>query len=285
MIEEVQQVHSRLLKCGLVIEDARAYWGRIRDLAQQGDSAPIGAPTATIASTSAPPPSGAPERISPSVAFESYWFGSKSLARVEVLLQNFRHRFEAFPPSLEVLGSWPQMSPDTRKLVCHWHLQLSDPLYRRFTGGYLVDRRDGGRAGVHKELVVRWLADEVPAAWTHRTRIEMAGKLLSAAYAAGLVGSNRDPRPLALPRVEDVALEYGLHLLRGVRIEGNLLANPYLASVGLDASTLDERLSRLPSLRFSRQAGLVDFGWRFPDLGAWAAASLPYTQATIGATP
>jgi hypothetical protein len=49
-----------------------------------------------------------------------------------------RARFDAFPNALHVLQRWPHMSPDTRRVVCHWHLQLSDPLYRDFTGTFLV---------------------------------------------------------------------------------------------------------------------------------------------------
>ena len=35
-----------------------------------------------------------------------------------------------------------------------------------------------------------------------------------------------------------------------------------------------DRLRRLPGLAFRRQGDLTDFGWRYPDLRAWADASL-----------
>ena len=102
------------------------------------------------------------------------------------------------------------------------------------------------------------------------TRIQFASKLLSAAFSAGLVGSNRDPRPLPLPRVGDDALSYLLYLLRETRFEGTLLDNPYLRSIGLDGPVLEDRLHGLPSLRFARQGDLVEVGWRHPDLIGWA---------------
>lgn len=74
-------------------------------------------------------------------AFSAYWFGARSQPRVELLLANMRVRFEAYPEALAVLRSWPDMDPDTRALVCHWHLQLADPLYRAFTGELLPERR------------------------------------------------------------------------------------------------------------------------------------------------
>lgn len=241
--QETLQVHTRLLKCALEVEEARAWWQR---------SQPGQPPTAHQ-------------------AFEEYWFGAKSLARVEVLITNLRARFDAFPAGLRTLHAWRQMDPVTRVLICHWHLQLSDPLYRAFTGDYLVARREGPRAEVTRDLVVAWVGQQGPGRWTMATRIQFASKLLSAAFSAGLVGSNRDPRPLLSPRVPDPALEYLLHLLRDIRFDGTLLDNPYLRSVGLFGGVLEDRLRALPSLHFQRQGDLVDMGWRHPGLDEWAA--------------
>jgi hypothetical protein len=87
-------------------------------------------------------------------------------------------------------------------LVCHWHLQLSDPLYRDFTGAFLVAAsRPAAAAGDAATCVVTWVGEQGPGRWTMSTRIQFASKLLSAAYSAGLVASNRDPRPLVFPLV------------------------------------------------------------------------------------
>lgn len=244
--QEVTQVHTRLLKCALEVEDSRSYWTHT-------DGA---------------------HPVTARQAFDEYWFGARSLAWIEILLTNMRARFDAFPPALQVLHRWTQMAPDTRSLICHWHLQLADPLYRHFTGDYLVNRRAGTRTEVTRDLVVAWVGEQGPGRWTMATRIQFASKLLSAAYAAGLVATNRDPRPLALPRVPNEALEYAMYLLREVQFEGTLLDNPYLASVGLDGPFLEERLRTLPGIAFSRQATLVDMGWKYADLHAWSAATL-----------
>jgi hypothetical protein len=240
---EQTRVHTRLLKCTLETEDARAYW-RHRD-------------------PDAPP-------VDPRQVFDGFWFGARSLARVELLLTNFRARFDAYPAALRVLHAWQGMDPDTRRLICHWHLQLSDPLYRSFTGDALVARRLDQRPEISRAVVITWVSDQGPGRWTMSTRIQFASKLLSSALSAGLVGTNRDPRPLLWPRVDDDALTYILYLLRDVDFAGTLLQNPYLASVGLEGDTLASRLRALPALAFRRQADLVDFGWRFPDLPAWA---------------
>jgi hypothetical protein len=240
---EVTVAHTRLMKCALEVEDARAYWRHAADA----------------------------ER-SPQRAFEEYWFGAKSRARINVLFANFRARFDAYPEALAVLGQWTLMDPGTRQQIAHWHLQLSDPLYRQFTGDFLVDRRYRNRGDVSRDMVVDWVSDHGSQRWTMSSRIQIASKLLSAAYAAGLVDTNRDPRPLVTPRVRDEALAYLMYLLRDVVFEGTLLDNPYVASVGLDGGVLRDRLAALPGLRVRRQGDLLDFVWEYPSLAAWGDA-------------
>jgi hypothetical protein len=244
--QEVTHVHTRLSRCALEVNDSRAFWAHADETTS----------------------------VNPQRAFDEYWFGARSLARVEVLLANMRARFSAFPSALAVLHDWREMSPETRRAICHWHLQLSDPLYRRFTGTYLAKRRSGPRPEVTRDLVIVWAGQEGPGHWTMTMRIQFASKLLSAAYSAALVSSNRDPRPVVAPRVPDEALEYLMYLLRETEFTGTLLSNPYTGSVGLAGISLEERLRGLPGLAFRRQGDLIDFGWRYPDLRAWADANL-----------
>ncbi len=255
---EAVEVHTRILKCTLEVENSREYWARVA----RGEN-----PTAAR-------------------AFEHCWFGDRSFERVAEILTHLRARYDPYPEALQVLASWKNMGPDTRRLVCHWHLQLSDPLYRAFTGSYLAERRDGGRASVTRDLATAWVEAQQPGRWSLTTRIQFASKLLSAAAAAGLVGGKRDPRPLQYPRVDDAALEYVVYLLRSVSHAGTLLANPYLASVGLEGGDLEDRLRRLEGLRFSRQGDLIDVGWRHPSLADWATDSLHTAEiGSPGALP
>ncbi len=238
------------MKCALEIEDARAFWAH-------------------------PPADTAGAALTPRAAFDAYLFGARSLPRIEVLLANMRARFSSFPSALHALHAWPHMEPDTRRVICHWHLQLADPLYRGFTGTWLVSRRGRLRREVTRELVIAWVTEHGAAHWTLASRVQFASKLLSAAYSAGLVSSNRDPRPLSLPRVPDLALAYFLYVLRETEFTGTLLDNPYFRSVGLEGGVLEDRLRALPSaLDFRRHGDLIDFGWRHADLTAWAAATL-----------
>jgi hypothetical protein len=183
---EATTIHTRLLKCTLEVDASRAYWAN----ALRG-----GEPTARK-------------------AFEEYWFGAKSLGRVEVLISNLKARYGAYPHALRALAKWDEMDPDTRRLICHWHVQLSDPLYRAFTGSFLVSRHAAPLPTVTHDLTVAWVKEQDSGRWNMSTRIQFASKLLSSAFSAGLVCSIRDPRPLRFPKVSEAALTYLMYLLR-----------------------------------------------------------------------
>ena len=240
---EDDRLHTRVLKCTLETANSRIFW------AESASRQPMQA----------------------EVAFEAGWFGHRSLTRLRELLTNLRARYEAFPAALQVLHSWKGMGGDTQKLICHWHLQLSDSLYRQFSGAFLPDRLLQGQPTVSKQQVVTWLGDAGGGRWSGSTRLQLASKLLTTAHSAGLIQGKRDPRPIIFPLVPDDALTYLLHLLREVDFDGTVLANPYLRSVGLEGSLLNDRLKRLPDLSYGRQGDLVDMGWKHRDLSAWAA--------------
>lgn len=246
--KEETEVHTRILRLALGVEESRAYWENIDPTVPPG-----------------------PRAIQ---AFEQRWFGGKSLERVRTLLANFGARYDVFPEALGVLRRWNGMDPVTRQVICHWHMQLTDPIYRRFTGEFLVQRRTLPKPELDRALVVRWITASYPDRWASSTVIQFASKLLSAAFEAGLVTPNRDPRRPTLPKVSDRALEYILYLLRSVTFSGNILDNPYLLSVGLDRGFLGQRLSALTSIRHRRMVDLDDFGWSHPSLSTWAEATL-----------
>ncbi|MCB9489067.1 MAG: DUF1819 family protein [Deltaproteobacteria bacterium] len=241
---EETQVQSHLLRVGLASEDSRAYWAN--------------------ADPAADP---ARQRVT---AFENRWFGSKSMERVTLLLTRFAARYDAFPEAFEVMRNWQRMDPQTRDLICHWHLQLSDPLYREFSGAFLVLRHNGRHPAVDRHAVVRWIDEKTAGRWQAATRDRIASNMLSAALEVGLIQSRRDPRMLVYPKVTDLALGYLLYLLRGVRYKGSSIDNPYLASVGLSDDLLDQQVRAVPGVELLHMSGHVEFEWRYPNLLAWA---------------
>jgi Putative inner membrane protein (DUF1819) len=254
---EVDVIHSHLLRVTLEAEHARAYWARAAPELSLDDEA---------------------DR-----AFAQYWFGAKSMARVRNLLVAFRARFAVYPEALAALRAWSDIDRDSRNVVCHWHVQLTDPLYRRFTGEYLPERRHRGRGDVGRDVVLQWIAAvDREGRWSPATRIGFASKLMSVAHAAGLIEGIRDPRPITAPRVPARALAYLLYLLRSLDFAGSLDDNPYLRSVGLEGGVLEDRLRGVAGVDYRRVGDLVDFEWKYSGLpglmSGWASQTLEHVS-------
>lgn len=241
--EEVD-IHTRMLRIGLAAEDSRAYWE------QAGRELPPG------------------DRVR--VAFEERWFGSRSMARVKYLVTNFSYRYDAFPEALRLLHRWNPTDLRDRTLLCHWHVQLSDPLYREFTSAVFAQRRIHPEPSIDRTTVVRWVEQKLEGRWSRSTSQRMASGLLGCATEAGLCEGTKAARPLRFPRVSDQALGYLLYLLREVEFEGTLRDNPYMVSVGLDEGLWEQRVRRLPWVRYRRVADVHDLRWEFANLRAWA---------------
>ena len=242
-VRETTAVHTRLLRLALAVDESRTYW-------QFAD------------------PSRSPSREAHE-AFEQRWFGAISLARVRQLLTYMRARYGALPHAVDALRSWREMEPSTRRLICHWHLQFDDPIYRAFTGEFLVERRALPGATVTREQAMQWLDARFPSRWAGPTLIQYGRKLLAAASEAGLVTARTDPRKLLWPSVPDDALSYLLYFLHEAVFAGTLAENPYLASVGIDGHALGDRIRRLPDVSWNRMGNVDEFTWTYPDLAAW----------------
>ncbi|QDE82500.1 DUF1819 domain-containing protein [Myxococcus xanthus] len=229
---EVAALHTRILRLTLAVQESRAYWEAVD------------------------PEVRGPARVER--AFTERWFGNKSLARVKLLLANFAVRFDAYPDALAALRRWRPADPATRPLLCHWHLQLADPLYRAFTGDWLPARLAEGRKEFEPDAVARWVAARPEADWAPATRYGFATKLIRAANEAGLVSSGQGLRTALVPRVPDEALGYLVRLLQRVPHSGTWEDNPYLRSVGLPHDAVAARLRRLPDVTFRRMGELVE---------------------------
>ncbi len=257
MTAENLKLHTRLMRAGLALEESRLYWQHVDPAVPNAQRAPD--------------------------AFEGRWFGNKSLRRVKVLLATFAERFDAFPDALDVLRRWRPADLATRRNLCHWHAQLTDPLYRAFTSELLAQRRIHPEPSIDRDVTVRWLEHRNQGKWSPASTVRMANGLLTAAAEAGFCSRNPGRRRLASPDVTDAALTYLLYLLRDVEFEGTLLENPYLGSLGLSGIALEQPLRRLNALEFRRMGELTDFGWRYPDLAAWAENELHLAGKTVRA--
>jgi hypothetical protein len=240
---EVTTMHTRILRCTLATDDSQAYWRNV-DLDVPVD-----------------------ERAR--VAFEGRWFGLKSEARVELLVRTMSERFDAFPEALGLLHALPAIPAVLRPWICHLHTQLSDPIYRRFTGEYLPQSRARGLRSLDRDTVARWVEGLEPGRWSVITCRKFGTNLIAAAVEAGLLDNRRDPRELSVPAAPDQALGYALYLLRTVRFDGALGEDPYLRSLGADREMLPQTLQRVPGVAYHRLGGVEDIEWQYPSLNAW----------------
>ncbi len=247
---ETSEFHTRILRVTLAVEESFAFWSH----------AGLDATAADLNVR----------------AFEERWYGSKSPDRVKKLHEDFFDRY-SFPGARPALKVWAErgMPADARRLCAHWHLQLVDPLYRAFTGDWLPARRAAGHGTVDRDAVMPWIGEVLGTEYAPATRQMFAGKLLTSAGQAGLVGPG-SVRDLQHPAASLEATGYLLYLLRGVQIDGSPLDNPYLRSVGLSDERLDSRLgegTRSGWWQYTRSGGAPDVGWTSPDLPSWAEAT------------
>lgn len=243
---ETTEFHTRILRVTLSVEESAIFWLR-----------------------------SGPDEPSSSLnprAFDERWYGGRSVERVKKLHEDFMDRY-SFPGARAALRLWMEkgMPAEAQRLCAHWHMQLTDPLYRAFTGDWLVQRRATGHKTVDRDIVSRWLAESWATDYAPATRQMFAGKLLTSAAQAGLLGPGV-VRAMPLPACGLEPLAYLLHLLRAVHVEGSLLDNVYLRSVEMAGSRLDARLKEGAEAgwwRYSRMGDLVEMSWTWADLGTW----------------
>lgn len=248
---EATEIHTRILRCMLAAEDCYAYWQHV-DVS-------------------------IPSEQRAALAFQRRWFGVKSEARVRTLLANMVERFDPFPEALGLLQSLGSVPSTLRPWICHLHLQLSDPIYRRFSGEFLPQRRAEGYAAIDRNIAARWVESVAPERWSTTTSMKFASNMLSAASEAGLLKGRKDPRKLTLSGVPDAAIGYALYLLRTVAFEGTLSDNPYLRSLGIDTALFPLAMTRVPGIGFRAIGGVQEVDWRYPTLVAWGTENLGAT--------
>lgn len=242
---ESTKEHTRILRVMLAARDSVAYW-----------RAPV---------------LDAPLPVRAEAAFRGHWFGTKSEARVKTLMGDMALRFDVYPAALAALRAWcpPQ---EVVPWLCHFHVQLADPIYRRFTGEFLPDRLLKGYAAVDREGVARWMQQQWPGRWSAATCMKFGSNLLATACEAGLLRDRKDPRKLAAPHPPSLAFEYVLYLLREVVISQRTLDSPYVRSIAPDHDGLSVLVRSIRSVEVSSLGDVQDFDWHYPNLLSWAQA-------------
>ena len=163
-------------------------------------------------------------------AVAQQWFDGLSDTRTRYIIGQLSKRFPF--EARRALAFGEGLEPHQAQLRCHWHLQLTDPIYRRFTSEYLFNCWTSPHASVELEGVITWVSG-LPLAkdWKKVTVRRMGSGLLSAATEAGLCqGSGKKEKALRVPRVEPEDRDYLRNLLSQAEASASL--SLYLRSVG-----------------------------------------------------
>jgi hypothetical protein len=164
------------------------------------------------------------------VAHEERWFGDLTASRLKYLIGQLQKRFPY--PARELLGFQPRPEAHQNTLICHWHLQLTDPLYREYASSFLLGCWSGPTTSVSIDSSEAWVQRQSLAQkWAASTQRRMASGLLSAATDAGLVArTGRNERELKLPTVDSRDIAYLKKLLQAAGAANNI--ETYLMSLG-----------------------------------------------------
>ena len=200
---EVSTPHTGLLRLGLATAYSVAFWTRATEDLEVSEMA--------------------------RAAEEQQWFGEISSSRVRYVVRQLQKRFPY--PTRELLGFQPRSDTSGDALICHWHLQLHDPLYRDYTSLYLLRCWSGPTTSVTIDETEKWVRTRPSARdWKSNTQRRMASGLMSAATEAGLLAkTGREERELKLPNVQFIDREYLEKLMQLAGVDD---ADPYFASVG-----------------------------------------------------
>ncbi len=178
-MKHVTSEHTGLLRMGLEVEASRLFWTQANNLETS--------------------------RARRARAQAEGWYPDFSEARLRYVLAELERRFP--PAARTALRAW---RPEQQSaLVCHWHLQWSDPLYRDFTSSYLVTAWAMPHHGVGVSDVEGWLFQRrTHLDWSPSTRRRLASGLLGAATEAGFLSGNGRRRELRTVSVDRTSLAY-----------------------------------------------------------------------------
>jgi len=203
-MREIKAPHTGLLRLGLALEQSVVFWQKA------GEDKPV----ADLQDQ----------------AWDEGWFSEVSRTRARYLVTQLEKRFPFEVRNLLHFKAKP--GEQQNRLVCHWSLQLTDPVYRDYTCHYLLNRWASPETIATLDGSQEWVRSlPLAAEWSTNTVRRMASGLLSAATEAGLCSpSGKSERTLRLPPVTEEDRDYLGKLLKLAGAEEHL--STYLTAVG-----------------------------------------------------
>ncbi|HRG77874.1 MAG TPA: hypothetical protein PLX69_25160 [Leptospiraceae bacterium] len=166
-----------------------------------------------------------------SKAFSEKWFGFKSQTYVKRLISRFELRFSKFPEAFLLLRSWVEkINLKDFKNICHFHIQLTDPYYRWFTGIYLGNLIFLGYEEIPTEALISSFEELVTTPMSVKVKRTLALRLKTAARDCGILEGKTDKKiSLSTPGI--IVLYYILFVLRQIGFpSSDIPSSPYIKS-------------------------------------------------------
>ena len=190
-------------------------------------------------------------------AWNESWFGFLGDSIFAVLISGLYNRFGQFPKQVSVLKQWINSGIEHYdfNLVCHLHIQLTDPYYRWLTGEYLPERCNSGLGTFNADLIQADFAAYSTKKMKSNTCRRLLSNLLSSAVECGLL-SGKAQRQFETPIVSSKLFGYLVYTLQEFNFPmSDLRESPYIQSICSD----QEKLKRL--LVEGQYKGWWEFNW------------------------
>jgi hypothetical protein len=213
-------------------------------------------------------------------AWDEHWFGFLSEPMFKQVLPAFHQRFGQYTSILKTLKGWLEYELEAHdfRLICHLHIQLTDPLYRWVTGTYMPQRYAEGYDEITTMVTFRQIQENGGESFSPPSLNKLSSCILSAARDNGLL-KGKAKKSFDRPLVSVTFLGYLIHVLRLFQFPlSDLPTSPYIQSVVRDSTQLR------PLLLEGQRRGWWEFNWgqqlfsitpRFDDLQSWYQEAIP----------
>jgi len=178
-------------------------------------------------------------------AWSQQWFGFLSESIFNRLMPTLSNRFGKYSYLMEILQRWSFQGIENHdfKLICHFHIQISDPYYRWATGEYIPARFNEGIDEITKSSLAKALSTRTVNPLNANTLHKLSRNILTTARDTGLLQGKTD-KTIAIPASSVEVLGYLLYALRLFDFSmSEIPESPYIQSVFRNPGSLRNLLT------------------------------------------
>ena len=190
-------------------------------------------------------------------AWNENWFGFMGDSIFSCMMTGLFRRFGEYPKLTKILQQWIDAGIEHYdfRLICHLHIQLSDPYYRWLTGEYLPDREQSNLGEFNADLIHVDFAKQSTKELKANTSQRLLKNLIRSADECGLLSGTVNKK-IECPIVSTKFFAYIIYVLQEFSFPmSELPESPYIKSVCHD----EEKLKRL--LIEGQRLGWWEFNW------------------------